>query len=163
LIRGPLGGKRSAPIDRLQQVACVALCVVVFACAGKRPDTLGVVDGKLAACPPTPNCVSSEAVDPEQRVDGFVLASLGPSWNAVRDAVAAMPRTHLVHFSADYLHAEVSSAALRFVDDLELRLSSDGAAIAVRSASRMGRSDLGVNRARVEQLREALRASNLVR
>jgi uncharacterized protein (DUF1499 family) len=92
------------------------------------------------------------------------LAAPAPeAWRAAREAVAALPRTRIVAESEGYLHAECRSALFRFVDDLELHLRADAGRIAVRSASRVGRSDLGVNRRRVEDLRAALRARGVVR
>jgi uncharacterized protein (DUF1499 family) len=64
---------------------------------------------------------------------------------------------------SDYLHAECASAVFGFVDDLELQLRASEGRIAVRSASRLGRSDLGVNRRRVEALRSELARQGVVR
>jgi uncharacterized protein (DUF1499 family) len=69
----------------------------------------------------------------------------------------------VVEETANYLHAECASALFGFVDDLELHLRESNNIVAIRSASRVGYSDLGVNRRRVEGLREALRARGIVR
>ncbi len=79
------------------------------------------------------------------------------AWPIVREEVAKLPRTILVTDSADYLHTECTSRIFRFVDDLELELRDSDNLVAVRSASRVGKSDLGVNRRRVEKLRSRLR------
>ncbi len=84
-------------------------------------------------------------------------------WDDVVSTVANLPRVSIVTQKSDYLHAEARSLVFRFVDDLELHLRADEGFIAVRSASRLGRSDFGVNRRRVEALRSALRARGLVR
>jgi uncharacterized protein (DUF1499 family) len=135
----------------------------ILACSGKRPATLGISGGRLTACPSTPNCVSSDASDPAQRVDAFALPeAIGPAaWQHFATAVAALPRTRIVEATDDYLHAECSSAIFGFVDDLELHLRPDSQYVAVRSASRLGYSDLGVNRRRIEQLRKILRDRGL--
>jgi uncharacterized protein (DUF1499 family) len=124
---------------------------------GKRRG-LGIVGGRLADCPDSPNCVCSDAADPSRRVGPFALAMApGEAWAEVRAAVTALPRTRIVKRTRDYLHAECRSAWFGFVDDLELHLRmAHGNAVAVRSASRIGYSDFGVNRARVEQLRSDL-------
>jgi uncharacterized protein (DUF1499 family) len=70
--------------------------------------------------------------------------------------VSSLPRTIIVAQTENYIHAECQSALLGFVDDLELHFRPDQGEIGVRSASRLGRSDLGVNRKRVETLRSAL-------
>jgi uncharacterized protein (DUF1499 family) len=77
--------------------------------------------------------------------------------------VAKLPRTRIVTDAEGYLHAECRSALLGFVDDLELHLRPADAQIAVRSASRLGYSDMGVNRRRVEALRAALAARGVIR
>jgi len=85
------------------------------------------------------------------------------AWDAARSAVAGLPRTVVVTWTPDYLHAECSSRILGFVDDLELQLRGSEGLIAVRSASRLGYGDLGVNRARVEELRGVLVQAGVVR
>jgi uncharacterized protein (DUF1499 family) len=80
------------------------------------------------------------------------------AWEAARSAVLSLPRTQIVSESKGYLHAECRSGVFGFVDDLELHLRPQSDSIAVRSASRLGYSDFGVNRKRVESLRAALAA-----
>jgi uncharacterized protein (DUF1499 family) len=117
----------------------------------------------LAPCPSTPNCVSSDAED-DHRIEPLELAvSPEDAWQALRDAVEGMPRTKIVNVTDEYLHAEIRTAVFRFVDDLELQLRPGSGTIAVRSASRVGRSDLGVNRRRVERLRARLQDRGVVR
>ena len=117
---------------------------------------LGIVGGRLADCPLSPNCVCTDAADPEHRIDAFPLA-IAPveAWHAIRVAVTELPRTRIVQLTSDYLHAECRSQWLGFVDDLELHLRTTHGAcvVAVRSAARLGYWDFGVNRARVDQLR----------
>ena len=114
----------------------------------RRPDNLGVTNGRLAPCRRTPNCVSSQA-DPADAE--HYIAPLKGSMEAVRRAVEAMPRTTVISATSNYLYAEFRSKLLGYVDDVEFFY--DGAAIQVRSASRLGRRDFNVNRNRVEQLR----------
>ncbi|HET9700083.1 MAG TPA: DUF1499 domain-containing protein [Burkholderiales bacterium] len=131
---------------------------------GDRPTNLGVRDGRLAPCPASPNCVSSDARDGEHAVEPLRLAQPAErAWRAIREAVAALPRTGFVTETEDYVHAECASALLGFVDDLELHLRPAEGIVAVRSASRRGYSDLGVNRKRVEDLRAALRSRHVLR
>jgi uncharacterized protein (DUF1499 family) len=108
--------------------------------------------------------VCSDAPDDAHRVAPFALATEPErAWRALRETLLALPRTEIVSEADGYLHAECRSLLLGFVDDLELHLRQDANAIAVRSASRLGYSDLGVNRRRVESLRQALRARGVVR
>ena len=131
----------------------------LISCTGKRPSNLGVFDSELSSCPSTPNCVSSDAKKDDARhyINPFQLdQTQTESWKAVRDSVLELPRTQIITETTDYLHAECTSALFGFVDDLELHHRADEHIIAVRSASRLGSSDLGVNRKRIESLRNML-------
>jgi uncharacterized protein (DUF1499 family) len=137
--------------------------LALVSCAGARPTGLGVKDFKLAACPPTPNCVSSDAAD-DHAIASFALAQPAPdAWRVAQSALARLPRTTVVTATGDYLHAECRSLVFGFVDDLELHLRPAENIIAVRSAARLGHSDFGVNRRRVDALREMLRRSGALR
>lgn len=141
----------------------VLLVMMLWSCAGQEPDDLGVNDGQLAPCPTRPNCVSSDAADAEHHVAAYVLnAAPEPSWATVREIVAAYPRTTIVTVDDTYLHAECRSRLFGFVDDLELHLRPDDAIIAIRSASRVGYSDLGANRTRVDEIRALLQQHHIV-
>jgi len=119
----------------------------------KRPDNLGVRDGRLAPCKPSPNCVSSQA----ERSDlEHYIPPIRGGMAAARDAVRAMPRTTIVEETENYLYAEFRTRLLRYVDDVELFF--DGKLLQVRSCSRLGRRDFGVNRRRVETLRRHIEA-----
>lgn len=129
--------------------------------SGKRPPGLGVRDGRLARCPATPNCVSSQA--PRADTTHYVapLAFSGTpeeAWRALAHAVRELPRAVLVTMETGYLHAEIASRVFGFVDDLECLLDAPARLIHVRSASRLGSSDFGVNRKRVERLRLRFRS-----
>jgi uncharacterized protein (DUF1499 family) len=117
----------------------------------RRPANLGVNNGRLAPCRRTPNCVSSQA-DPSDAE--HYIAPLKGTIEAVRKAVESLPRATIVSEKQNYLHAEFRSKLLGYVDDVEFFY--DGDAIQVRSASRLGRRDFGVNRNRVERLRALL-------
>ena len=120
--------------------------------------------GKLRACPASPNCVSSDATDPEHRVEPIrLVGSPEQAFAKAREIVSGWPRTQIVSEAPGYLHAECKSRIMRFIDDLELALRAERAEIAVRSASRVGYSDMGVNRRRVERLRAALVEAGVAR
>ena len=125
----------------------------------RRPDNLGVTGGRLAPCRRTPNCVSSQA-DPSDREHYIAaIAFRGDAIAAVRKAVESLPRTTVISATSSYLYAEFRSKLLGYVDDVEFFF--DGAVIQVRSASRLGRRDFGVNRARVEKIRALLGSPDL--
>lgn len=110
----------------------------------------------LPPCPDTPNCVSSQAPAGDHRHFIEPLAFSGDSraaWQSLHRALGAMPRTRVIEDSGDYLHAEATSLVFRFVDDLECLMDESASVIHVRSASRVGHGDMGVNRKRVEKLR----------
>jgi uncharacterized protein (DUF1499 family) len=128
--------------------------------AGQRPATLGVKDGKLAPCSNSPNCVVSQgAQDAEHAI--APLSYSGDKAAAIAKLAAlitAEPRTAIIEQTEDYLYAEFSTRLMGFVDDVEFYADPAEPVIHVRSASRLGESDLGVNRKRIEALRAAFSA-----
>jgi uncharacterized protein (DUF1499 family) len=124
--------------------------------SARTPDRIGPVDGRLMGCPGPDNCVSSEADNPDRRV--APLTASGP----VDEVMARLARAigsmggEVVQMRGNYLRAVFTSGLWRFRDDLECLYDREAGRIEVRSASRVGYSDLGVNRKRVEQLKEIL-------
>ena len=127
--------------------------------SGRRPTNLGVTGGRLSPPKRTPNCVSSQA-DPSDAVHYVApiphRAAASEAMAAARRAVESMERARIVREAPDYLYAECRSRLLGYVDDLELYFDAPAGLFHVRSASRLGRRDFGVNRKRVEALRAAL-------
>ncbi len=118
----------------------------------------------LAPCPASPNCVSTEATDARHHIAPFQLASGdAEAWGKLRTAVLSLPRTRLQEERENYLRLECRSAVFGFVDDLELERRPAEQALAIRSASRLGRYDFGVNRRRTDRLRRLLRDRGLLR
>ena len=125
----------------------------LFSC---KPSNLGVVNGRLAQCPASPNCVSTQATDAEHRMEPIPFTgSPNEAMQRIKDVVAQMPRTKIVTVKDNYLHAEFRSAIFRFVDDVEFLVDPEAQVVHFRSASRVGHSDLGVNRRRMEEIRAA--------
>jgi uncharacterized protein (DUF1499 family) len=116
----------------------------------KRPSGLGVNQGRLAPCRRTPNCVSSQA-DPADAGHYIAPIDFSGSIDEVRRAVESMPGASVIRAEGDYLYAEFRTRLMRYIDDVELL--REGNKLHVRSASRLGRRDFGVNRRRVEALR----------
>ena len=122
----------------------------------KRPDYLGVKDGKLASCRERLNCVSSQAdpADAQRFVASIAFkGSAAEAMAAARKAIEGMEGATVIRQDGNYLYAEYRTKLMRFVDDLELTHDEKAGVLHVRSASRLGRRDFGVNRARVEALR----------
>lgn len=114
-----------------------------------------MADGHLRGCPPSPNCVSSQASDSAHYIAPLALQGDPTSTRArLLHLLAQTPRVSLVAQDAHYLRAEFTSQVMRFVDDVEFLIGQE--AVEVRSASRLGHSDLGVNRERIEGLRQQL-------
>ncbi|MBW4481714.1 MAG: DUF1499 domain-containing protein [Tildeniella torsiva UHER 1998/13D] len=126
--------------------------------AGQRPTTLGVKDGKLSPCPDSPNCVVSQGdADAEHAIAPLPYSGDPAQAMALLEAViTAMPRTAIIEKTDRYLYAEFTSKLMGFVDDVEFYLDPATPEIQVRSASRLGKSDLGANRQRIEAIRQAL-------
>lgn len=141
----------------------VLAAIFISGCASSPPESLGLQQGGLAPCPDSPNCVSTESQTESHATQPFVL-KLPPeeAWPLVREAVASLPGTVVVSADDEYIHAESTSPLMRYVDDLELQLQAGKGRIAVRSASRIGWSDMGANRERVWELRRALAAKGVV-
>lgn len=145
----------------LKSLFLVALCVVVFfGCASRLTDTprnLGVTDGRLAPCPGSPNCVSSQAGDEAHRVAPLPLSgSPAETMARIASLLSETPRVTLITRTDTYLHAEVRSALFRFVDDVEVFIDEAEGTIHFRSASRTGYSDFGVNRKRIQGLKKSV-------
>jgi uncharacterized protein (DUF1499 family) len=138
----------------------LGLAVVFLACVGGVTERAGVAGAEGLACPSSPNCVCSETEPGAHFVESLRFnGDPRAAWSAAERIVRGMPRTRIVEIDSDFLHAESRSAVFGFVDDLELWLRASEKRIAVRSASRVGWSDMGVNRRRVETLRRSLGAA----
>jgi len=132
--------------------------------SGTQPDNIGRTGDKLAPCKTTPNCVSSqadEAADPGHYIDPIRFQGTAEAaWKALKAAVRDSQRVNIVREEDGYLHATFRSRLMGFVDDTEFLLDPGGV-IHIRSAARLGRGDFGVNRNRVEAIRERLAAAGI--
>lgn len=130
---------------------CLLSMFFIAGCAGERPQHLGVPQSSLTICPDTPNCVSSESKD-----EGHRIAPLNSSIQDIERIIQNMDRANIIIKNDQYLYAEFTSVVMGFVDDAEFLYDPDLKVVQVRSASRLGKSDLGVNRKRIEFIRSAL-------
>lgn len=137
---------------------CVLLgCAMAHGPSGPTPPA---ESEQLPPCPSSPNCVSSTATDPAHYVDPLLI--VGPPGSVMSELeriVRAMPRARVVSSTGKRIRAEFTSLVFRFIDDVDLLLDAPAGVVHVRSASRVGYSDLGVNRRRVESIRKALAAA----
>lgn len=124
--------------------------------AGNAPE-LGVLEGQLSPCPDSPNCVVSQNADADHEIAPLsYTSSRDTARETLLKVLTVVPRTRVVEQTDNYIRFESSSRLLGFVDDGEFYFPAEDNIIQVRSASRMGESDLSVNRRRMEQIRLAL-------
>lgn len=126
-----------------------------------RPE-LGVENGQLTLCPDRPNCVNSQAQD-EQHAIAPIVATGTPSdvKNELLEVLDKSKGSYIVAVEGNYIRAEFTSNIFRFVDDVEFYIpdqATEELTVHVRSASRVGYSDFGVNRKRIETIRRKLKA-----
>ena len=131
------------------------LFLVLCVCSGTRPSTLGVQDGKLAPCPKSPNCVTTFATDKTHAIKPlFYTGTVDEAKQKLIRVINSQPRTRIISDKGDYFEAEFTSFLWRFVDDVEFVFDDGAKTIQFRSASRLGYGDMGVNRKRMERIRE---------
>jgi len=141
-------------------ILAVVILAALFGLArmsARTPDRVGPVDGRLMGCPGPDNCVSSEADTPDRRV--APLTASGPTDEVMARlarVIESMENGEVAQQHGNYLRAVFTSRLWRFRDDLECLYDQQTGRIEVRSASRVGYSDFGANRKRVERLREIL-------
>jgi len=127
----------------------------------KQPDALGLEQGLLRPCPDSPNCVCSEAHDQPDKQHAIAALKGGDEmWRAMDRILTGLGGVVQRH-DGDYMHIIFTTPVFRYVDDVELRFDRSRNVIQIRSASRIGRSDFGVNRKRVERIRQALTVASI--
>ena len=120
-------------------------------------------DKTLALCSESPNCVSSQAPDDAHFVAPFkIVVPVKNAWETLQSLLKNQSRTKLINITENQLNAEVTSLVFRFVDDVQVILNAEEKLIHIRSASRTGYSDLGVNRKRVESFRTQLQQAGII-
>lgn len=134
-------------------IAAIALRLAIPSLS-KMPDNMGVTNNQLAPCPDSPNCVSSFATDDEHAIDSISFSgSAADARAALLTALNALPNATIETDQPTYLHATTSSRLMGYIDDNEFLIDEQAGVIHVRAAARLGRSDLGANRARIETIR----------
>ena len=132
----------------------LALTFILSACSMTQTTRTGATEYRLSPCPKSPNCVSSLSEDQSHYVAPLTYTvTLEEAREKLILVINSMKRSDIVKAEMDYIHATFKSALFRFVDDVEFSFDDQRKVIDVRSASRTGYSDLGVNRKRVEKIR----------
>jgi len=139
-----------------RKIWSLVLCMATFglvSCAGENPAGLGLTDGRLAPCPNSPNCVSSQSEGDYQSMEPIVLTvSAQEAQETLVQVLQGMDRIKIISQKPGYIHAEATSRIFRFVDDLEFAIDEAEGVIHYRSAARLGQGDMGVNRDRMVEI-----------
>jgi len=137
----------------------LALTVILLGCSTDQSIKTGATGDRLSPCPKSPNCVSSLSEDKSHQVKPLTYsATLDEAREKLILVINSMKRAEIVTAENNYLHATFKSFLFRFVDDVEFSFDDERKIIDVRSASRTGYSDFGVNRSRVEEIRRRFMA-----
>lgn len=150
-------GRHARTVAAAGALFLVALMFSRLINARTQPVAGGVAAGRLSACPDRPNCVGSQDPDPDHAV--APLACRRPPAEVLPDLaawLARQPRVIVVRQTPEYVHATFRTRVWGFLDDVEFLADPGSGVIQVRSASRVGYSDLGANRRRIETLRSEL-------
>ncbi|KJY82198.1 hypothetical protein TW81_13925 [Vibrio galatheae] len=142
----------------MKKVALLSITVLGLTACSQGVENM--TDRTASPCGETPNCVSTQDNRPEHNLAPFELND-GVTLDQIEAVVLEQPRTKTAEKADDYLRVEFTSKIMRFVDDLELKI--EGNNLIVRSESRTGRSDFGVNRKRADTLRAVLTEAKLVK
>ncbi|MFC0523365.1 DUF1499 domain-containing protein [Pontibacillus salicampi] len=116
-------------------------------------ENLGIRNGKLAPCPNSPNCVSTQADNADKKMEPFPFQGDMESTKAkLKEVITNYSRTTIVEETEDYIHATCQTKIMKFTDDVEFYLDEENQVVHFRSASRTGYSDLGKNRQRMDEI-----------
>ena len=143
-------------------VAAVGITAIlaILARVVKSPANLGVRDGKLAPCPNSPNCVSTQSQDPRHQIDPIpYTTSPAEAKAALLRIVHSMERSKIITDDPTYVHAEFRTQGIGYVDDVEFYFDQEAQVIHFRSSARLPYWDWGVNRKRMEEIRTAFEAA----
>jgi uncharacterized protein (DUF1499 family) len=142
----------------------LATLILLTGCTGA-PSKMGIKNGQLTPCPSSPNCVNSQAKDKEHYIEPILTTGTPLEVKThLLKTLNEMDRTKIIVAQDNYISAEFTSKVFRFVDDVEFYFpdtKSKEMTIYVRSASRVGYSDLGANRKRIELIRSKLNGTDM--
>lgn len=150
-------------ISRLISIICVIfLSLTSLIIFPEQTLALGISDNHLTTCPTSPNCVVSQNGDEKHAIDPIPYhGDRDKAKETLLKVLTVVPRTEVVEETDNYIHALSKSRIFKFTDDVEFYFPASENVIHVRSASRVGESDLGVNKRRIEQIRLAMQDLNV--
>ena len=143
------------------RISMIGLLGFIFVLSGCGKSDIGLTNGRFAQCPDSPNCVSSMADDKKHFIEPIPYeGDRAGARQTMLSVIQSMKRSRLISQSDTYIHAEFRSFLFRFVDDVELFFPENTPVIHMKSASRTGYSDFGVNRKRLEEIRQKFQDQN---
>jgi uncharacterized protein (DUF1499 family) len=152
-------------IARLRNIIFSVFLTLIISCivpATASASDLGIESGSLRPCPTSPNCVVSQNADAKHAIAPITYdVTRDKARETLLKVLTVVPRTTVIEQTDNYIHAISKSRIFKFVDDVEFYFPSNESVIHIRSSSRVGDSDFGVNRTRLEQIRLALRDLNI--
>ncbi len=149
---------KAAQLMRLNLILIFILTLTSMTAHANSPEKK-----RLPPCQDTPNCVSSQTTSKKHYIPPFKISGDPQiAWQELRKAIITHDRMILTHETDTSLHAEATSLVLRFVDDIDAILDVGAGLIHIRSASRVGHSDFGVNRKRIEKIRSQLKGLHVI-
>lgn len=149
-------------VQRLLLSVTLAIFLTLTAPTYAFASTLGLDRGYLSSCPTSDNCVVSQDADSKHAIEPIPYhVDRDKARETLLKVLTVVPRTQVIEQTDNYIHALSKSRIFKFIDDVEFYFPTNESVIHVRSASRVGESDLGVNRRRLEQIRLALRDLNI--
>lgn len=144
-------------VKRIMNGFLVLSLISLLGCGASKPEDLGVDNGQFKPCPSSPNCVSTQAdtSDNEHYIEPIKYKITNEkAKKKLMDVIDQMPRTNVIKNQDDYIYVTFTTRIMRFVDDVEFYLPANNKVIHFRSASRIGYSDLGKNRERMNSVKE---------
>ncbi len=147
-------------------IGAIFSTLLLSACTGTRPVDIGINNNQLTPCPSSSNCVSSFEIptDETHYIKPYQSSSTNPekAWELLQQIVTDNDSAEIISKDSNYIHAEFTSSIMRYVDDTEFMLDTDNNLIQLRSASRLGLKDFGVNRDRLEAIRTQLQSKGAI-
>ncbi len=152
-------------ITRIQNIifsVFLTLIINLIVPATASASSLGIESGSLRPCPTSPNCVVSQNADAKHAIKPITYhVAQDKARETLLKVLTVVPRTEVIEQTDNYIHAISKSRIFKFVDDVEFYFPNNESVIHIRSSSRVGDSDFGVNRTRLEQIRLALKDLNI--
>lgn len=138
----------------------LAIATLLAGCSGTRPDGIGSIESAQKKCPDSPNCISSYHADDKDHYQEPLKQVSLKDFNKIKGIIKSQENSKIINETEKYIYAEFTSSLMKFVDDVEFYFDDSNQEIHYRSASRLGKSDLGVNKKRINKILDKLKETN---